>query len=159
VLLTRLSMPRPSSAAGSASRGARAPLHLIVLVANRDGRKRARALNVPIPACMWARSTPDQQAGARRHDAGRRDAAQKMQPFGSWPGMQGAGSEEMCMAPSGENQPARLRMRCLRALDWFAVQPAARCRCGDVVMLLLWMAVATPGAQVVFFRIRRRTLV
>ena len=49
--------------------------------------------------------------------------------------MQGAGSEEMCMAPSGENQPPRLRMRRLRALDWFAVQPAARCRwrCGNVV--------------------------
>ena len=130
VLLTHLSMPRPSSVAGSASRGARAPLHLIVIVANRDGRKRTRALDVPIPACMWVRSTtPDQQAGARRHDAGRRDA------FGSWQRMRGAGSEEMCMTPSGENQPPRLRMRRLRALDWFAVQPAARCRwrCGNVV--------------------------
>ena len=83
MLLTRLSMPRPSSAAGSASRGARAPLLLVVLVANRDGRKRARALDVPIPACMWVRSTPDQQAGAQRHDARRRDAAQKMQPLGT----------------------------------------------------------------------------
>ena len=128
-------MPRPSSAAGSASRGARAPLLLVVLVANRDGRKRARALDVPIPACMWVRSTPDQQAGARRHDARRRDAAQKMQPLGTWGRMRGAGSEEMCALSPGENHPPRLLMRRLRARDWCTVQPALAVaeRCGNVV--------------------------
>ena len=128
-------MPRPSRAAGSASRGARAPLLLIALVAERNERKRARGLDVPIPACMCVRPTPEQKAGARRHDAGRRDAVQKTQPFGSWQRMRGAGSERRCTVPCGENQPPRLRMRRLRALDWFAVQPAARCRwrCGNVV--------------------------
>ena len=121
--------------AGYASRGARAPLLLIALVAERNERKRARVLDVPIPACMCVRPTPEQKAGARRHDAGRRDAVQKTQPFGSWQRMRGAGSERRCTVPCGENQPPRLRMRRLRAPDWFAVQPAARCRwrCGYVV--------------------------
>jgi hypothetical protein len=144
VLRTRLSMPAASSAAGTAS-SRRACSSTLDPLRGQPPRSEARSC-APSADPGWhvLRSTPEEQAGARRHDARRRDAPPKSQPLVFHRRIRGAGSEQNCAVPSRNNQPPRLFVRRLSVVPYSLRSLFVR----ESRMLLVSTDVATPGWEV-----------